>query len=453
MGASLVEPATGRIVAEATVVAQGREQVLLTAIDALTRDLRQRLGESLDSIARTDPPFTQYTTSSLEALNLARLGQQAWGQVDFAKAERYFRQALEHDPRFSAARGSLGLLMIQFTGQPEEGKKMLTQALADAGEVSQREHLHLRAVQRQFVAGDLEGALEDYRFVGEMYPDSFVPHNNSGRILAQLGRYREAAAMYERAHKVDPRNPVPLWNLWWLAMQRLKDPQTAERTARALMALLPDNANASHGLAWSLVMQRRFPEAEEAMRATLKLDPLNAYALPTLGDLLLRRGAAAEAADVLRKVVDKARAGELRTDIEHATVCLGLALKAQGREAEAERVLLDAVAAARAKQRQGTPSPGGRALVATLLAAAGRPAEARALADRVASAPALDPEARFSLAQAYALAGDRDRALRLWEEAVTGGYGDPYSVLTDPALASIRDDPAVERLAPPVPPA
>jgi len=62
--------------------------------------------------------------------------------------------------------------------------------------------------------------------------------------------------------------------------------------------------------------------------------------------------------------------------------------------------------------------------VATLLAAAGRPAEARALADRVASAPALDPEARFSLAQAYAL-----------------------------ALASIRDDPAVERLAPPVPPA
>jgi len=62
VGASLVEPATGRIVAEATVVAQGREQVLLTAIDALTRDLRQRLGESLDSIARTDPPFTQYTT-------------------------------------------------------------------------------------------------------------------------------------------------------------------------------------------------------------------------------------------------------------------------------------------------------------------------------------------------------------------------------------------------------
>jgi serine/threonine-protein kinase len=453
VGATLVEPTTGRIVAEASAVAQGREQVLLTAIDALTRDVRGRLGESLDSIARTDPPFAQYTTSSLEALHLLDLGRQAWARGDFTKAERSFRQALEHDPRFAAARGSLGLVMIQFTGRPEEGRKMLTQALADAGEVSQREHLHLRALHRQFVAGDLEGALEDYRFISDLYPDSMVPHNNSGRILAQMGRYRDAAAAYERAHRVDPRSTVPLWNLWWLAMQRLKDPQTAERTARSLMALLPDNANAAHGLAWGLAMQRRFAEAEEAMRATLKLDPVHEYALPNLGHLLLQRGAAAEAEAVYRDVLGKARAGQLRTNVEHATVCLALALRAQGREDEAQRVLREAVEATRAKQRQATPSLGDRAVLAALLAAAGRTGEARALADRVASDPALDPGDRYGLAAAYALAGDRDRALRLWEEAVGGGYGDPYGVLTDPALASIRDDPAVERLAPPVPPA
>jgi tetratricopeptide (TPR) repeat protein len=453
VGASLVEPATGRVAAEATAVAQGREQVLLTAIDALTRDLRGRLGESLDSIARTDPPFAQYTTSSLEALNLLDLGRQAWGRGDFPKAERSFRQALEHDPRFAAARGSLGLVMIQFTGQPEEGKKELARALADAGEISQREHLHLRALHRQFVAGDLPGALEDYRFIAELYPDLMVPHNNSGRILAQMGRYRDAAAAYERAHRVDPRSTVPLWNLWWLAMQRLKDPQTAERSARALMALLPDNANAAHALAWGLVMQRRFAEAEEAMRATLKLDPVHPYALPNLGHLLLKRGATAEAEAVYREVLGKARAGQLSTGVPHATLCLALALRAQGREDEARGVLLEAVAAARARQRQGTPSPAGRALLASLLGAAGRTAEARTLADRDASSPALDPGSRHVLAQAYAQAGDRDRALRSWEEAIDGGYGDPYSVLIDPALATLRDDPLVERLVPPVPPA
>ena len=259
--------------------------------------------------------------------------------------------------------------------------------------------------------------------------------------------------MYERAHKIDPRSPVPLWNLWWLAMQRLKDPQTAERTARALMALLPDNANAVHGLAWSMVMQRRFPEAEEGLRATLKLDPVHAYALPNLGDLLLRRGAAAEAADVFRNVLDKARAGELRTGVEHAALCLALALKAQGREDEAQRALREAVAAARAKQRKTTPSPGDRALLAALLAASARPVEARALADRVASDPRLAADDRYTLAEAYALAGDRDRASTSGRRPSRAGTAIRTSSLTDPALSSIRDDPAVERLVPPVPPA
>jgi tetratricopeptide (TPR) repeat protein len=398
--AALVEPSTGRVVDEVRVSASGREQVLLSAIDSLTRDLRTRLGESLDSIARTDPPFAQYTTSSLEALNLLDLGRKSWERGDFAKAERSFRQALEHDPRFAAARGSLGLVLIQFAGQAEEGRRMLTQALADAGEVSQREHLHLRALHRQFVAGDLEGALADYRFIAELYPDSMVPHNNSGRILAGLGRYREAAAAYERAHQRDPRGTVALWNLWFLAVQRLEDPQTAERSARALVALLGDDANAAHALAWSLVMERRYREAEEAMRATLKLDPVHTYALPNLAHLLLRRGAAAEAEAVYREVLAKARAGELRTGIEHATLCLGLALRAQRREDEARQVLLEAVAAARRKPRGAAPSASDQALLAAMLAAAGRPAEARALAARAASTPGLGPGDRHNLAKA-----------------------------------------------------
>ena len=210
--ASLVEPATGRVAAEAHVIVRGREQVLLTAIDELTRELRRRLGESLASIARVDPPLVQYTTSSVEALELAALGTRSRERTDYAKAERYFRQALQHDSSFAAARAGLGLVLLQFLDRPEEGKKELAQALADADEVSQREHLHLRALNRQYVTEDLPGALDDYRFMSELYPDMFQPYNNSGRILERLGRPGDAAAMYEQAHQADPRNPVPLWN-------------------------------------------------------------------------------------------------------------------------------------------------------------------------------------------------------------------------------------------------
>jgi hypothetical protein len=106
IGASLVEPSTGRVVEELRVTARGREEVLLSSIDELTQRLRRRLGESLASIARTDPPFAQYTTSSLEALSLLDVGRRAWAVGDHGKAERSFREALRRDPRFAAARGS-----------------------------------------------------------------------------------------------------------------------------------------------------------------------------------------------------------------------------------------------------------------------------------------------------------------------------------------------------------
>ncbi len=206
---ALVEAATGRVVDELRETARGREEVLLHTIDRLTRKLRSRLGESLASLSRTNPPFAQYTTSSLEALHLLGLGQRAWEAGDFAKAERSFEGALKLDPGFATARGSLGLLLIQFLNRPEEGRKMLAQALQEEGNVSAREHLPLQAVNKQFVTGDLQGALDDYRFISELYPDLMPPYNNSGRILQTLGRYDEAAAMYEEAAKTGPEELRP----------------------------------------------------------------------------------------------------------------------------------------------------------------------------------------------------------------------------------------------------
>ena len=444
--ASLVEPATGRVAGQVRVTAKGREDVLLEAIDDLTGKLRRMLGESLPSIAASDPPLVQYTTSSLEALKLLQLGRDAWGAAEFAKAERCFREALELDPRFSAARGSLGLVLIQFLGRPEEGKKELTQAVADASDVSPRESVMVKALHKQFVEGDLPGALDEYRFISELYPDMMQPYNNSGRIYEKMGRFAEAAEMYERASRADPKNPVPFWNLWWLSVRSLRDPAVAERAARSLAALLPAEANAASAVAWSLVMQKRFREAEEAMRGALKLDPASPYAMPNLGHLLLRRGAAPEASAVYQRVLDKVRAGEMQTGFEHAALSLGLGLAAEGRTGDAKRVLLEAVAESRARGRRTARTPEDRALIAAMLAAAGRVDEGRALADRLASDAALTPDARYNLAEAYAQAGERARALGQFEAAVAAGHGDAHFVLVDPALATIRDDPAVERI-------
>jgi tetratricopeptide (TPR) repeat protein len=449
LGAVLIEPSTGRVVEAVEASVQGREQVLLSALDSVTRDLRGKLGESLDSIVGTDPPFTQYTTSSLEALELLALGARSWARGEFAKAERSFREALQQDRRFAAARTSLGLLLIQFLGRPEEGKAELAQALLDAGEVSQREHLHIRALNKQFVAGDLVGALEDYRFITALYPDMMQPYNNSARILEALGRLREASAMYDLAHERDPQAGVPLWNAYFLRVRRLRDPAGAERAARALTALQPDLAHAAHALAWAFVMQRRFGEAEEQMRVTLRLDPGHPYALPNLAHLLLRRGAVAEALALYRGLADVSPDARKSMSPEHDALCLGLALQAGGEEAEARSVMSAAADAMRAPAPRAPLDAVQQATLAALLAGAGRTGAARALLARSERSARVEGDAAAWLARAHATLGETNRAAALFVRAVDTGYGDPYYVLIDPSLAPIRDRPEIDRLVPP----
>jgi len=448
VGAALVEPSTGRVVAEVGATAHGREQVLLRSIDAVTHGLRLRLGESLDSIAHNDPPFRQYTTSSLEALDLLSVAVRAAGRGEFEKAERAYREALRRDPGFAAARGSLGLLLLQFLDRPAEGKRELARALADSDQVSPREHLSIRAVNKQFVAGDLPGALEDYRFISDLYPDMMQPYNNSGRILEALGRLPEAAEMYDRAHEKDPNSVVPLYNAYFL-MGRLRDPQRSERVARALVALQPDLANAAHTLAWSFVMQRRYPEAEEGMRATLKLDAENPWALPNLAHLLLRRGALEDAVAVYRRLGQASPAARKWMSTDHDALCFSIALRTAGREAEAVSVARAAAAAMRAGRAGRPMDVGDQALLAALLVAGGRTAEGRALLARAEGEGKARGEAAAWLARAHATLGETDRAAALYARAVETGLRDPYYVLIDPSLASIRERPDIDRLVPP----
>ena len=447
VGASLIEPSTGRVVEEVRASVQGREQVLLTAIDAVTRHLRERLGESLGSIARTDPPFTQYTTSSLEALDLLAVAVRASGRGEFEKAERSFREALRHDPKFASARGSLGLLLIQFLGRPEEGKAELARALTDSDEVSKRESLSIRALNKYLVVGDLPGALDDFRFMSELYPDMMQPYNNSGRVLEALGRFKEAAEMYDRAHERDPNALPPLYSAYYLG-GRLRDPVGTERVARALVALQPDLAWAAHALAWSFVMQRRFSEAEEGMRRVLKLDPENPLALPNLAHLILRRGSATEAVAVYRRLGQASPEARRQMSPDHDALCLGLALRTAGQEAEAVSVMRAAAEAMRARAGRKAMDPIDEVTLAALLAGAGRTAEARARLAHVEKPGEPKGQTAAWLARAYATLGDTDRAAALYERAVVTGYNDPYYVLIDPSLAAIRDRPEIDRLIP-----
>src|ERR1700754_2321620 len=59
--------------------------------------------------------------------------------------------------------------------------------------------------QQKQRAGDLEGAIADYRQFLKLHPEVAAIHSNLGAALAGLGRYEEALPEYKTALKLSPK--------------------------------------------------------------------------------------------------------------------------------------------------------------------------------------------------------------------------------------------------------
>jgi serine/threonine protein kinase/Flp pilus assembly protein TadD len=446
--AILIDPLKRRHVDRIRVTARGREDVLLKGIDKLTKALRSRLGESLGSIEKADVSIATVTTSSWEALDYFSMAQAKRNDAKFKEAAALYELALEKDPKFATARSSLGLVLIQFLGQQEKGKEMLRQALQDAQSLGlpQRDVLPMKAVNRQFVAGDLPGALEEYRTLMGLFPDLMSPYNNSGRILQALGRFDEAAAMYEEAVKRAPKSAIPLQNMWFLHMDLRKDAQAGESAARRLVELAPALANPHSFLAYSLAVQEKYGEAEKELRKTLEIEPDHPYALPNLAHVLFASGKAAEAVPYYRRTLDLVEQGKTTGNLEWDYVALAMALRASGRIEEA-RTTVAAARAALAKKVRGRPTEADEWLAfAALEAAAGQTGGAEAYIQKALKAGTKGPNFLMDLAEVYALIGRPTQAIESIKRSLETGFSDPFFPVILPEFQSIRNLPEFRAL-------
>jgi len=447
--AIVIDPAKRRHVDRIRVTARGREEVLLKAIDALSGRLRSRLGESLRSIEKASRPVSEVTTSSWEALNDFSLGQAKWQEEKFADSAKYFELALEKDPAFVEARASLGLVLIQFLRQGPKGQDMLRQALALAQgqNYPPRDLLKLKALNKQFVDKDAAGALEEYRTLRELYPDFMGGWNNAGRILQSLGRFDEAAAMYEKAAELAPHNSIPVLNLWFCQYSFRKDIRGAEAAARKYAAMAPDVAGAHSYLGFTLAVQEKFPEAEKELRRAVELEPAHPYALPNLAHTLFVAGKAAEAVPVYRKVAELGRAGGMNGDPEVIACDLALALETAGDRNEAKGIAVDTLAALSKDIEAGRrAAPDLYGLLGKLSAIAERPEEARTYLDKALAAGKEDWEGLIDIAGLQARLGQGGPAIVSLKKALEKGYPDPFFPVIMPGFVPIRKDPAFRAL-------
>ena len=443
--AVLVDPIDGKHVESFRVSARGAEDVLLRAIDDLSRKLRRGLGESMSSIRRTDAPVAMVTTSSWEALRLYTLAHQRWSAGHWQDAATMFEKALDKDPRFVAARLGLGLAQIQFLGRVEEGKKTLARAVEDSQGLSERELLLVRAVELQYVKGDLQAALEQYRLAGELYPEMWEPHNSRGVILRQLGRFGEAAQAFETAARIAPHMTVPLGNLYFLDINPLRDPERAEQVARRMVEMGPEIAAFHAGLGWALAAQGRFDESLTSLRRALELEPKHPLAYPNLAHVLLASGRAVESVPIYRDILEFARS-QRKPWVPSAARDLCFALLQSGEITAAREVARAALRDQDESSSSVAPSAEPLLERAQLEVCAGLTAEAERRIEQARSLPIDQPSALLDLAAALAMLGRRDEAMTALERCLAAGYPDPFLPRVSPPFHELLDEPRFRAL-------
>jgi len=210
IAARLVSP-SGEVLTAQQVSAR-TEDDLLSAVDELSLALRERFGESLRSLARSQP-LERVTTRSHAALRVFSQGLRASNQGDDARAMQLLEDAIAMDTTFAMAYRKLAILLSNNDERRSRAVEAATQAYAYRDRLTERERYMVMAAYHSVVTGNRDQVISAYRTVLDLFPDDTYALNNLGVIYSQLHDEERAAALYARALAVDSTNRLHYSNL------------------------------------------------------------------------------------------------------------------------------------------------------------------------------------------------------------------------------------------------
>jgi tetratricopeptide (TPR) repeat protein len=192
---------TGDVLARQQEEAPSKEQVL-RALGTAATWMREKLGESLASIAQFDTPIEQATTPSLDALKAFSRARVALRSGDFAEAINLYRLAIDRDPEFALAYADLSLAYNN-TRQAQRALQAGERAFALKHRASESERFEI-AVRYYGAAGDSERVVEAAQQWSRSYPNQAKAHNMLALGYLRKGQPDRALDGFEQSLRVDP---------------------------------------------------------------------------------------------------------------------------------------------------------------------------------------------------------------------------------------------------------
>jgi tetratricopeptide (TPR) repeat protein len=238
--AKILEAGTGNLLRSEVLNAENKDDIL-SELDRLSKKIRRDLGESRYNIALQDKPLSKVTTSSLEALKQFSLGIESHWKLDFTSARNYYENALRIDTGFTAAKASLGNILLE-NFQNEKGKELLSQAVKSVDNLTDKEKYAILSFYAVKVENNLSKGIENTRILTELYPDDATYHNNLGYFMQVDGQYENALKAYKTAIRLDPTQALTYSGIGWIYLQKLGNVDSAMVWAKKMIVANPQNA-------------------------------------------------------------------------------------------------------------------------------------------------------------------------------------------------------------------
>jgi serine/threonine protein kinase/tetratricopeptide (TPR) repeat protein len=266
IGLNAVNCATGDALAREQTEAGDKQQVV-AALGRVAAKLRNKLGESLNSIQKFDVPLAQATTSSLEALKAYSFGFSQYAKGNDAGSVPLFQKAIELDPDFAIAHAHLGVAYHLLVVEEERMEEALRRAFALRNRTSEREKFNISAVYYQFVTSQPDEAIQNCELWAKTYPLDFAPHRILGFEHSIVGRIEQSAVETRKAIDLDPSQLLPYSALMfaYMGLNRLTETHALYQEAQARKLASPELDRARYVLAFLEGDQETMTKAAAAM--------------------------------------------------------------------------------------------------------------------------------------------------------------------------------------------
>ncbi len=227
---------TGETIALTQVETEGKDQVLKALSQAAT-ELREKLGESLNSIQRFDKPLEEVTTSKLEAFQAYALGSELSASARFMESIPIFERAVDIDPDFATAYSMLSV-MHNVTGRPRLAAEYAAKAYALKDRVGEYEKLRITSRYHGFVNGDEARRIEVLMLQKRMYPREWTGPNDLAGAYNRIGKFDQAIAEAREAIRLNPNFAPAHRLLGWLLLRLNRFTEAKDASAQALQQKL-----------------------------------------------------------------------------------------------------------------------------------------------------------------------------------------------------------------------